>query len=176
MIFFPPDILERAEKIRLLAMDVDGVLTPGTVTYLSNGEEVKTFNVKDGHGLSVLNHLGKSIGFHTAFITGRTSPITEKRGEELGITYVYQGIKTKLPILDQLAETLSLDYSQIAYIGDDLPDLPILEKVGLSCCPQDAVPEILSACNLIIPASGGNGAVRIVCDLLMHQLGLEFKP
>jgi 3-deoxy-D-manno-octulosonate 8-phosphate phosphatase (KDO 8-P phosphatase) len=161
---YPPELVARARQIRLLGMDVDGVLTPSDILYLSNGEEMKCFNVKDGHGLWMLTQ----ANLKTAIITGRQSPITQRRAEELSITYLFQGIKQKRPILQQVVDELGLSLDQVAYIGDDLPDLPVLEGVGLSCCPADAVPQVKLACQFITQQPGGQGAVRELCDLLLY--------
>lgn len=160
---YDADVIARARDIRLLAMDVDGVLTASEITYLSNGEEIKSYNVKDGHGL----FMARSAGILTAIITGRQSPINERRAKELQIHYLFQGIKLKLPVLEQIMEEHQLTLSQVAYIGDDLPDLPILEVVGLACCPQDAVEEIKAVSHFVSRKEGGRGAVRELTDLLM---------
>ncbi len=159
----PENIVEKAKKIKLLALDVDGVLTRGDVIYTSSGEEIKIFNVKDGHGLSML----RASGFYIALITGRNSEITQRRADELGIQYVFQNIKRKLPIIQTLAEELSLTLSEILYMGDDTPDIPVLEVVGLSVCPKDAVEEVKRVCHYTTQSAGGSGAVREMTDLLM---------
>src|SRR5690554_5476141 len=123
----------KASKIKLVAFDVDGVLTDGKITYTDSGEEIKTFDVKDGQGMVML----KKNDIITAVITARKSPIIDKRVQELGICHSYQGIKNKLTALEEIIGIHNLDYSEIAYVGDDLPDVCILERVGLSCCPAD---------------------------------------
>jgi YrbI family 3-deoxy-D-manno-octulosonate 8-phosphate phosphatase len=158
------EILERARQIKLLAMDVDGVLTRGDIIYTESGEELKIFNVKDGHGISVI----RAAGFEAALITGRNSPITLRRAEELKIRYVYQGVKRKLPVLEELARTLDLSFEEIVYVGDDTPDIPVLEVVGLAMCPSDAVEEVKRVCHYTTKSPGGGGAVREVTDLLMQ--------
>ncbi len=159
----PDRIQEKAREIRLLVMDVDGVLTNGEIIYTEDGRELKIFNVKDGHGIAMLAHSGMQI----ALITGRNSPITQRRADELGIRYVFQGIKKKLPVLDSLMTELGLYFNEIAYIGDDTPDIPVLERAGLAICPADAVDEVKEVVHLITENPGGRGAVREVTDLLM---------
>lgn len=161
----PPDLIARASRIKLLGMDVDGVLTAGQIIYLSSGEEIKSYNVKDGHGLWMA---GKA-GILTAIITGRESPINERRAEELEIHYLFQGIKRKLPIIQRLVAENNLSLDEVAYIGDDLPDLDVLTEVGLACCPSDAVEEVQRACHFITQKPGGHGAVRELTDLILRS-------
>lgn len=156
-------VLERLKPIRLFAMDVDGVLTNGDIIYPLHGEEIKVFNVKDGHGLALLSHKGLNL----AFITGRNSPITQRRADELGVQHVFQGVKTKLPVLQGLVADLGIGLDQVAYMGDDTPDLSILEAVGLSTCPSDAVDAVRDVCHWVSDYPGGRGAVRELADLLM---------
>lgn len=153
------DILK---KIKLLALDVDGVLTDGKIIYNDLGQEFKCFNAKDGQGLAMLT----KTGFDVAVITARTSNIVLKRAEDLGIKYVFQGVKNKLEQLDEILEALDLTYEEVAYMGDDLPDIPVLEKVGLKTCPNDAVLEVRKICNYIAKKNGGEGAVRELTDML----------
>ncbi len=153
------DILK---KIKLLALDVDGVLTDGKIIYNELGQEFKCFNAKDGQGLAMLT----SAGFDVAIITARTSAIVTKRAEDLGIKYVFQGVKNKAEQLAELLGALNLAYDEVAYMGDDLPDIPVLEKVGLRTCPNDAVSEVRKLCNFIAKRNGGEGAVRELTDML----------
>lgn len=164
----PTDIIEKARQIKLLAMDVDGVLTNGEIIYTDAKDEVKVFNVKDGHGLAMLVY----IGFEVAIITGRSSVINQRRADELGIRHLFQGIKNKLPVLEALADQLGISLLHIAYIGDDTPDIPILKQVGLAVCPADAVEEVKRVCHYTTQASGGRGAVREITDLLMRSQNL----
>jgi 3-deoxy-D-manno-octulosonate 8-phosphate phosphatase (KDO 8-P phosphatase) len=161
----PADIYEKAQHIRLLAMDVDGVLTNGEVIYTDNGGEMKIFNVKDGHGISMLLNSGVEV----ALITGRSSPITQRRADELKIPHVFQGVKNKLPVLESLLKQLGLELSQVAYVGDDTPDIPVMKVVGLAVCPVDAVAEVKRVSHYTTQAPGGCGAVREVTDLLMRS-------
>lgn len=162
-------IREKASKIKLLAFDVDGVMTTGEVTYDENGVEYKSFNVKDGHGLVRVQH----AGFITAIITARNNGTVRHRAENLHITELYQGQKYKLPALEEIMKKYNLTYDQVSYMGDDLPDICILEKVGLKCCPNDAVDEVKSVCNFISSKDGGRGAVRELTDLILEVQGIK---
>ena len=162
-------IREKASKIKLLAFDVDGVMTTGEVTYDENGVEYKSFNVKDGHGLVRVQH----AGFITAIITARNNGTVRHRAENLHITALYQGQKYKLPALEEIMKKYNLTYDQVSYMGDDLPDICILEKVGLKCCPNDAVDEVKSVCNFISSKDGGRGAVRELTDLILEAQGIK---
>jgi 3-deoxy-D-manno-octulosonate 8-phosphate phosphatase (KDO 8-P phosphatase) len=154
----------RAAAIRLVVMDVDGVLTDGKITYTSDGQELKSFNVKDGLGIS----LGIRAGLQFAIITARRSPMVERRAEELGIQHVRQLSKTKLPVLESLMTELSLSPEHLIYIGDDLPDIPPMQTVGLACCPADAVRAVKDIAHYIAQARGGDGAVREILDLILQ--------
>ena len=162
------EIYEKAKKIKLLAFDVDGVMTDGSVTYDENGVEYKTFNVKDGHGLVRM----RESGFITAIITARNNGTVKHRADNLKITELYQGQKFKLPALEEIMKKYNLDYENVSYMGDDLPDLCILEKVGLSCCPNDAVSEVKDKCDFISQKDGGRGAVRELCDFILEAQGI----
>ncbi len=163
------DIKERAKKIKLMVFDVDGVMTDGSVTYDENGVEYKTFNVKDGQGLV---RMVKS-GFVTAIITARNNGTVEHRAKNLNITELYQGQKYKLPALEELKAKYNLSYDEISYMGDDLPDICCLEKVGLACCPNDAVDEVKEIAHFISSKDGGRGAVRELCDLILEAQGIK---
>lgn len=163
------DLAEKAKKIKLMAFDVDGVMTDGSVTYDENGVEYKTFNVKDGQGLV---RMSKS-GFITAIITARNNGTVKHRAENLNITELYQGQKFKLPALDEIRLKYNLSYDEISYMGDDLPDICILEKVGLACCPADAVSEVLEISHFISSKNGGRGAVRELCDFILESQGIK---
>jgi len=159
------DILAKATKIKLIAFDVDGVLTDGSITYTDNGVEIKTFNAKDGQGMSML----ADSGYITAFITARNSAIVEKRAKDLKINHVFQGAKNKLNVLSELIEMYSLNLDEIAYVGDDFPDICILDKVGFACCPCDAVDEVKNVCHFISSKNGGHGAVREIADFILKS-------
>lgn len=163
------ELIEKAKKIKLMAFDVDGVMTDGSVTYDENGVEYKTFNVKDGHGLVRM----AQSGFVTAIITARNNGTVQHRAENLNITELYQGRKFKLPALEEMLEKYNLTFENVSYMGDDLPDLCILEKVGLACCPADAVEEVLAASDFVSAKNGGRGAVRELCDFILDAQGIE---
>ena len=163
------ELKEKARKIKLLAFDVDGVMTNGDVTYDENGVEYKTFNVKDGHGLVRM----RKSGFITAIITARNNGTVAHRAKNLNITELHQGHMIKLPVLEELLKKYNLGFENVSYMGDDLPDIPILEKVGLACCPNDAVDEVKDICNFISSKDGGRGAVRELCDFILNAQGFE---
>ena len=133
------DLEQRASKIKLAAFDVDGVMTDGSITYDENGIEYKTFNAKDGHGITMLNN----AGIITAIITARSNGTVQHRAENLKFKEIHQGSKNKIQTLTEILEKYNLTLEQTAYMGDDLPDICILEKAGLSGCPNDAVDEVL---------------------------------
>ena len=152
-------------NIRLLVMDVDGVMTDGKITYTSDGQELKSFNIKDGLGIK----RAQASGIETAIITGRTSPMVERRARELGIAHLVQGREDKLAALSDLVGQMNLSLDQVAYIGDDLPDLTAIESVKLGACPADAATEVKSKANWVSTRSGGDGCVRELCDLLVSH-------
>jgi 3-deoxy-D-manno-octulosonate 8-phosphate phosphatase (KDO 8-P phosphatase) len=160
------DLQERLSKIKLVAFDVDGVMTNGEIIYSESGEELKIFNAKDGHGAVMLNRKG----FITAIITARQTPIVDRRAKDLDITHVYQGAKNKLIALQDLMEKYNLDFSQIAYVGDDMPDVCILERVGLAFCPNDSAEEVKKICHFISSKDGGKGAVREISDFILSGI------
>ena len=151
--------------IRLLVMDVDGVMTDGKITYSSDGQELKSFNIKDGLGIK----RAQASGIETAIITGRTSPMVERRARELGIAHLVQGREDKLSALSDLVDQMNLSLDQVAYIGDDLPDLTTIESVQLGACPADAAIEVKSKANWVSTREGGDGCVRELCDLLVSH-------
>ena len=159
------DLKEKASKIKLLVFDVDGVMTDGSITYDENGIEYKTFNAKDGHGLAKMIR----NGFMTAVITGRRNGTVDRRAEDLRFTEIYQGVKNKLPILEGIMQKYELTFDEVSYMGDDEPDIPILEKVGISACPADAVDNVKKVCNFISSKDGGKGAVRELCDFVFDN-------
>ena len=144
-------------------------MTDGKIIYNDLGQEFKCFNAKDGQGLAMLS----KAGFNIAIITARTSNIVAKRAEDLGIKYVFQGVKNKDEKLVELLEALNLAYDEAAYMGDDLPDIQVLEKVGLKACPNDAVSEVRNVCNFISKKNGGEGAVRELIDLIYPYAKLK---
>ena len=153
--------------IKLLLLDVDGVLTDGRITYDNRGNELKSFDVKDGHGLKLLQRAGIAIGI----ITGRQSELVVRRAAELGIEILYQGALRKLDPYLEILEQLGLDDRQVAYVGDDLIDLPVLRRVGFSATVSDAHPELAPLVDYVAGRPGGRGAVREICDLLLKGGG-----
>lgn len=154
-------------KIRLLLLDVDGVLTDGRIIYDNNGVESKAFNVRDGHGLKMLQRADVRVGI----ITGRESAIVTHRAKELGIEFVYQGAKDKLVPYEQILAITGFTDEQIAYVGDDVVDLPILLRVGCSFTVSDACADVKPHVDYITSCAGGCGAVREICDMLLRESG-----
>lgn len=155
----------RASKIRLVVMDVDGVLTDGKISYTSAGDEIKSFNVKDGLGIS----LGIRAGLSFGIITARESVMVTRRAEELGIQHLIQKTRTKLPALAQLVADLGLTMAQVAYLGDDLPDMPCMEAAGFAACPADAAREVRAMAHFVSRFRGGEGAVREILELILDS-------
>ncbi len=160
-----------AKNIKLVAFDVDGVMTDGSLTFLEDGREIKTFSAKDGLGVSMLSR----AGIITAIITARKSPIVELRAKMIDIKEIYQDAKNKLSAITELKDKYKLSFSEIAYVGDDLIDLEVLRAVGLKACPNDAVLEVIKTCNFVSTKKGGKGAVREICDLIMDSKNIKFE-
>ena len=150
--------------IKLIVLDVDGCLTDGKLIYSEDSIESKSFNVKDGLGISSWIKMGNYV----AIITGRNSKIDERRAKELGIKHIYQGIKDKKKVLTQLVETLNLDYTQVAGIGDDLNDYNMLNLVGKSFTPKNGVKDIKEIVDVVLNYDGGDGAVREMVEFLVN--------
>jgi 3-deoxy-D-manno-octulosonate 8-phosphate phosphatase (KDO 8-P phosphatase) len=161
------DILEKAKQIRLVIFDVDGVLTDGSLFLGDDGQEYKAFHSRDGHGMTMLQATGVTLGV----ITGRTSEVVRIRMESLGISHVYQGRRDKLPAYHDLRRDLGLEDAQIAFVGDDVMDLPIMREVGLAIAVQDAHPLVKRHAHWQTPSPGGRGAGRDVCELIMQAQG-----
>ncbi|HXC93773.1 MAG TPA: HAD-IIIA family hydrolase [Geobacteraceae bacterium] len=158
---------ERLKKIRLLLLDVDGVMTDGRIIFDSNGVESKFFNVKDGHGIKMLQRAGIEVGI----ISGRESKVVANRATELGIERVFQKATDKLsPYLRILADTGFSD-DEVAFVGDDLIDIPVLKRVGFAAAPADAVAEVLPFVHFVTRNPGGFGAVREISDMLLKAQG-----
>ena len=155
-------------RIKLLLLDVDGVMTDGRIINLNGGGEAKAFDVKDGHGLKLIQRAGIKVGI----ITGRQSDIVARRAAELGIELVYQGAKDKMRPFMEILEKLGLKASEVAYVGDDLVDLPVMRLVGFSATVADASDDIKPYVDLVTSRPGGRGAVREICDLLLKQSSL----
>jgi len=152
----PRDARERASRVRLLAMDVDGTLTDGAVLIGADGELAKAFSVHDGFGLTLLSRAGIKL----VLITGRQSNIVERRAAELGIQRVHQAVKNKLATLQEVCRQLGIGLDQAAFAGDDWPDLPPMNACGLAAAPADAVEEVRRAAHWVATARGGDGAIR----------------
>lgn len=161
------DVLERARRIKLLAMDVDGVLTDGRIILGNQGEELKAFNVHDGLGIT----LAHQAGIHTAIITGRESEIVRRRGAELKIQDIHQKVADKDKCIQHLLEKYDLMLDEVAFIGDDLNDVPLLLQVGLAAAVADATPEARRYAHLVTQAGGGHGAVRELITLILKAQG-----
>ena len=161
------DVRQRAARIRLACFDVDGVLTDGRLSFDADGRESKSFHSQDGLGLKLL----ADYGIEVALITARDSPIVARRGAELGLAHVCQGEKDKLARLDALRAARGLDYAQVAFTGDDLPDLSCMLRVGLAVAVANAHPSIRDIGHWRTHLPGGHGAVREVCDLLLAAQG-----
>ena len=161
------DILEKAKQIELIIFDIDGVLTDGSLFMGDDGLEYKAFNSKDGHGIRMLLDGGVDI----AIITGRQSEVVKHRANDLGITRIYQGKREKLPAFLELLEETGLKAEQIAYVGDDVVDLPVMTKVGLAICVQDSHEFVKKHSHWITKAAGGRGAGRETCEMILQAKG-----
>lgn len=158
---------EKLKEIRMLLVDVDGVMTDGRIIYDGNGLETKFFNVKDGHGIKMLQRNGVEVGI----ITGRTSAVVDIRARELGISIVYQGALRKLESYDDIKLKSGLKDNQIAYMGDDIVDVPVMRRVAFSAAPADALPEVRQLADYVTTCAGGKGAVREICDMIIRARG-----
>lgn len=161
------DLQQRARGVRLAIFDVDGVLTDGRLYFLADGSEFKTFNTLDGHGIKMLI----ASGVRTAIISGRSTPVVERRARNLGIQHLYQGREDKLVVLDELLGELGLGYEAVAYLGDDLPDLPVMRRVGLGMAVASADGFVRAHAHGVTQARGGEGAAREFCELIMRAQG-----
>lgn len=161
------DILARAARIKLVVFDVDGVLTDGSLYLCDDGQEIKAFHSRDGHGMKMLQHTGVPIGI----ITGRTSRVVTQRMASLGVEHVYQGQLEKLPAFESLLAKLGVSASEVAYVGDDVVDLPIMTRVGMAVAVQDAHELVKKHAHWITPNGGGRGAARDLCELIMEAQG-----
>lgn len=165
------DLIKKAGQVKLLIMDVDGILSNGQIIYDANGVETKAFSVQDGVGVKSLAR----YGILTAIITGRSSPMVDKRACEMGVKYVVQGRDDKLTALNELLEmldpTLNITAAHCAYMGDDLPDIKAMQTVGFAATVHNAHSEVINRSDMVTTRSGGNGAVREVCDLILKGHG-----
>lgn len=158
------ELYTRAKLVKLMAFDVDGILTDGTLYLSDSGEEIKGFNTLDGHGLKML----QSTGVHLAIISGRKSSCVEKRMQNLGITMLHQGVENKLEVYLKLLKQLNLDLTEAGFMGDDLPDLPIMRRCGLSISVPEAPSLMREHAHYVTQLSGGRGAAREACELIMR--------
>jgi 3-deoxy-D-manno-octulosonate 8-phosphate phosphatase (KDO 8-P phosphatase) len=165
MFNYPPRAVDRAKKIKLLALDVDGILSSGAIIYCDTHSESKAFNTQDGLGIKLLQQQNITV----AIITGRTSEIIDRRCNELNITHIVQGQDNKLDALTSLKNTLNLAWSDIAYMGDDLPDLSAIQKAELGLSVPNAPSYIQKQANWVTQNPGGQGAVREACDLILFS-------
>jgi 3-deoxy-D-manno-octulosonate 8-phosphate phosphatase (KDO 8-P phosphatase) len=166
-----PAVRARAKKIRILLTDVDGVLTDGHVWLLSEPDggtkELKGFDSHDGVGMMLL----KMAGLRTGIITGRKSAAVTRRAAEGGVEFVYQGVPYKIPVYEEILQKTGAKESEVAYVGDDLPDIPLMKRVGLAVAVDNAEPEVKRAAHYVTARSGGSGAIREVVELLLKSQG-----
>lgn len=163
----PEDILERARHIRLVIFDVDGVLSNGLLLFDTQGVEYKTFHVRDGHGIKLLQNAGVEV----AVISGRRAESVRLRLEGLGVRHIFQGHEDKRSAFESLCQSLALQPREIAHVGDDLQDLPLLRRVGLAVAVADAHEAVLPHVHWVTSQPGGMGAAREVCDLVLRAKG-----
>ena len=164
---YSQDIIERAKKIKVLVLDVDGVLTDGKLIYTDHGEEIKNFQVNDGLGIFLV----RNAGIKSAVLTAKGSKIVEKRCEELRIDKIYKNCHYKIEAFDNLLKSFAVEPENICFMGDDLIDIPVLRRVGLAVCPQNAIEEVKAYVHFVSDKNGGDGAVRDVCNLLLKSQG-----
>ena len=164
---FDPELLLRAQEVRVAFFDVDGVLTDGGLYFSEAGETLKRFNTLDGHGLKLLHQ----AGITPAVITGRDSPALRLRLAALGVVHARFGTEDKRPAAEQILATLGLDWTQAAAMGDDWPDLPVMRRCAFACAPANAQAEVLASAHHVTQARGGEGAAREFCDLLLMASG-----
>ncbi|MBC8022904.1 MAG: HAD-IIIA family hydrolase [Burkholderiales bacterium] len=158
------DVRRRARAVRLAVFDVDGVMTDGTLYIGADGEAFKAFNILDGHGVKMLQAAGVAV----AIISGRSSRAVEHRAKELGISRVAQGVGDKVAVFEKLAAELGIAHDACAFVGDDLPDLAVMQRCGLAVAVANAVDAVKAAAHYVTSASGGRGAVREFCDLVIE--------
>jgi 3-deoxy-D-manno-octulosonate 8-phosphate phosphatase (KDO 8-P phosphatase) len=164
---YPPGVLQRAARIRVIGFDVDGTLTDGRLLYGDDGDESKSFHVQDGLGIKLLG----LAGIEVALVTARVSAVVERRGRELGIARVHTHMREKLACMRTIAEDMGIGMDQVAFMGDDLPDLATLRAAGLAIVPANAHDWAKPAAHWTTPRRGGEGAARDACDLLLHAQG-----
>jgi 3-deoxy-D-manno-octulosonate 8-phosphate phosphatase (KDO 8-P phosphatase) len=163
----PAEVRDRAARVRLALFDVDGVLTDGSLYFTEDGHELKVFHAHDGHGLKMLDKAGITV----AIISARESSAVTRRARELGISHLYQGVHDKIPAFERLCAELNVTPRECVYTGDDVVDLPIMLRCGLSVTVPNGHHTVKSAAHWITGAPGGRGAVREVCDLILYAQG-----
>jgi 3-deoxy-D-manno-octulosonate 8-phosphate phosphatase (KDO 8-P phosphatase) len=156
--------LPKAKEVKLLLLDVDGILTDGTIIYTHEGNEIKAFHTRDGLGIRLLQEAGVEVGL----ITARESEAVTRRAQDLDMKHVFQKTRNKLAVYEQLTKELGLQASEVGYMGDDWLDLPLLTRVGFSATVADAVPEVKKIVHYTTKRKGGRGAVREICDLILE--------
>lgn len=156
---------KKLRAIRLLLLDVDGVMTDGGIYFSERGDELKKFNIHDGYGIAKLRKSGLQVGI----LTGRSSQLVARRAQELGITEVYQNLENKLEAYERLKRKISVGDDEVAYIGDDEPDIPVMQKVGFAACPVNAVSVVQKEADFICRNRGGEGAVREVVEIILES-------
>jgi 3-deoxy-D-manno-octulosonate 8-phosphate phosphatase (KDO 8-P phosphatase) len=161
--------LPKAKEVKLLLLDVDGILTDGTIIYTPEGNEIQAFHTRDGLGIKLLQEAGVEVGL----ITARQSEAVTRRAQDLGMKHVFQKTRNKLAVYEQLTKELGLQASEVGYMGDDWLDLPLLVRVGFSATVADAVPEVKEVAHYTTKRKGGRGAVREVCDLILEAKGVH---
>ena len=163
----PEKLRVKAAQVRFLVLDVDGVLTDGRIIMDHEGREIKAFDVRDGLGIRLLGKAGIAV----AMLTGRSSPVVQKRADDLGITWVRQGISDKVAAYEEIAHAIGIRDEETCFVGDDLIDIPLLKRVGVPIVVADGVQEAKRFALHVTVAPGGRGAVREVCDLLLQAQG-----
>lgn len=161
------ELADKIMAVKLVVFDVDGVLTDGRIIFSNSGEETKLFDVKDGHGIKILMRMGIDV----AIITARESEVVRRRARDLGITHVFQGIKDKKIALEELVKASGVTPSQMAYMGDDIIDLPVLKRVAFSAAVADAVAEVRERVDYVAQRPGGRGAARELAELILKVQG-----
>lgn len=165
------EIRARVECVKILVLDVDGVMTDGRLIYHDDGTESKAFDVRDGHGIKML----RQAGIETALISGRSSPLVDKRAADLGITEVAQGVRNKIPVIETLLSKKNLKLEEAAFVGDDVVDLPVMNRVGFAVVVADGSEYLFGTAHYVTLAPGGRGAVREVVELILGVQGLWDK-
>jgi 3-deoxy-D-manno-octulosonate 8-phosphate phosphatase (KDO 8-P phosphatase) len=161
------NVIRRIKTVTLLILDVDGVMTDGRIIMDDTGRETKNFNVKDGHGIKMLIRYGIDV----VILTGRRSHVVEFRAKDLGIAEIHQGIHDKVSIFNEILRNRTLSRENVAFIGDDIVDIPLLKRVGFAVAVADATEEVKKSVHYVTRNVGGNGAVREVCDLILQCQG-----